>query len=138
VTWWIPAAIVAGLLLLAGVVAGAVRRRRFVVVGRLAPDEKVVRAWEHALGSLRRTGLARREQETPSEYVARVRTAERTSAQSMEADAVANLAVLVEQACYTPRPCTPGQAAEARTLASTIAAANRSHGRRARPHAIAD
>jgi hypothetical protein len=109
-----------------------------VVEAKLAPDQKVVRAWERALGSLRRTGVARREQETPSEYLARVRAAEQTSGQSMEADAVANLAALVEQACYTPRPCTPGQAAEARALASTIVAANRPHRRRAASHAIRD
>ena len=49
-----------------------------------------------------------------------------------EADAVADLAGLVELACYTPRPCTPTQAAHAQALASTIVAANRSHRRRVR------
>jgi hypothetical protein len=59
-----------------------------------------------------------------------VRVVEQTSAQPMEADAVANLAALVELACYTPRPCTPAQVADAHTLANRIVATNRSHRRR--------
>jgi hypothetical protein len=98
----------------------------------LADDQRVVRDWEHALAALRRQGVARRNEETPAEYAARVRLAEEASPQSMEADAVAKLAALVELACYTPRPCTPGQADQARLLSSTIVEGNRSHRRRER------
>ncbi len=80
--------------------------------------------------ALRRQGLARRSDETPAEFAVRVRLAEGSTAETVKADAVADLAGLVELACYTPRPCTPSQAAHAHTLASTIVAANRSHRRR--------
>jgi hypothetical protein len=130
VAWWIVALIPAGLLLLAAAALWVVRRQRSVRDASLQPGQKVVRAWDHALVGLRRAGVARRAEETPAEYVVRVRAAEQTSAQRLEADAVADLAALVEQACYTPRPCTPGQAAQAWALASTIVATNRSHRRR--------
>jgi hypothetical protein len=45
---------------------------------------------------------------------------------------VANLAALVELACYTPRPCTPAQATDAGALATRIVEANRSHRHRRR------
>ncbi len=43
--------------------------------------------------------------------------------QTVKADAVTDLAGLVELACYTPRPCTPTQATHAHALASTIVTA---------------
>jgi transglutaminase-like putative cysteine protease len=136
VAWWaVMAAVLAGLLLLGGAAVWIVRRRRSVRQASLQPGQRVVRAWEHALAGLRRAGVAHRVEETPAEYVVRVRAAEQASAQRLEADAVADLAALVEQACYAGRPCTPGQAAQAWTLASTIVAANRSHRRRAKPPA---
>jgi transglutaminase-like putative cysteine protease len=131
-TWWIPVLIGLVLLLLA---AGAVwlrRRRRAARVAALRPDEQVVRAWETALGALRRNGLARQPDETPGEYAVRIGATAATVDQPApgEAAAVAELAGLVELACYTPRPCTPGQADEAQRLAATIVTANRSHRRR--------
>ena len=94
----------------------------------------MVRAWDVALVALRRRGLGRRVEETPGEYAARVQSLEPAAAQPVEAGAVAELAALVEVACYTSGPCTPGQAAEAHDLASTIVAANRRH-RPRRPRA---
>ena len=67
-----------------------------------------------------------------AEYAARVHRVEHTSEQPMGADAVMNLATLVELACYTPRSCTPAEAERARTLASTIVATNRSQRRQPR------
>jgi hypothetical protein len=91
-----------------------------------------VRAWDQALVALRRTGMARGEEETPAEFAARVHRAEQASAEVMGSGAVVNLASLVELACYTPRPCTPAQAERARTLASTIVATGRSQRRQPR------
>jgi transglutaminase-like putative cysteine protease len=125
--WWIPVVVAVGLLLLAASAILALRRRRASAEAALLPDQRVVRAWERALGALGRSGLSRRAEETPAEYAARVRSVEDTSALPVEADAVANLAALVELACYTPRPCTPAQATDAHALANRIAEANRSH-----------
>jgi hypothetical protein len=124
------------LLVLGSIAVWAVRRRRAAHEAALPPDARVVRAWERALVALRRQGLARRPDETPAEYAARVRgTGDSTDGNvEAEADAVANLAGLVELACYTPRPCTPAQAGQAHALASTIVAAQRSHRRRRRQH----
>jgi hypothetical protein len=97
-----------------------------------------VRSWDIALGALRRRGLGRRSEETPGEYVARLRALDHDDAGSVEdgtvaeAAALEDLAALVELACYTPGPCTPGQAADAHALASTIVVANRRHLRRRR------
>ena len=126
------AAVAGGLLLPGGIAVWAGRRRRRSMEASLLPDARVVRAWEQALVALRRQGLPRRPDETPAEYAARVRTAEGGTDRTVEADAVAGLAGLVELACYTPRPCTPAQVTHARALASTIVGANRSHRRRAR------
>ena len=134
--WWIPVVVVAGLLVLAAVLALIRRRLRTLRDARLPPDQRVVRAWDVALVALRRRGVGRRVEETPGEYAARVQSLESDPTQPMEAEAeaVANLAALVEVACYTSRPCTPGQAADAHALASTIVAANRRHRRpRRRP-----
>jgi transglutaminase-like putative cysteine protease len=130
--WWIPVAVVAGLLLLAAVVTLVRRRFRAARDARLPPDQRVVRAWEVALVALRRRGLGRRAEETPGEYAARVQSLEDDPTQPMEveADAVADLAALVEMACYTSRPCTPGQADDAHALATTIVATSRRHRRR--------
>jgi hypothetical protein len=127
-------AVAVGLLLLGCVGVWAWRRRRAAIEAALLPDARVVRAWEQALVALRRQGLPRRPEETPAEYAARVRVAEDSTSKAVEADAVANLAGLVELACYTPRPCTPAQATHAHALASTIATADRSHRRRRARH----
>lgn len=131
--WWVLVAVV-GLLLLGCIAVWAWRRRRAALETALLPDARVVRAWEQALVALRRQGLPRRPDETPAEYAARVHVAEGSTSQAVEADAVANLAGLVELACYTPRPCTPAQATHAHVLAATIVRANRSHRRRRARH----
>jgi transglutaminase-like putative cysteine protease len=128
-TWWIPALVL--LVLLALLTSGLlVRRRRHAAAAALQPDQRVVRAWELALGALRKDGFPRHAQETPGEYATRVRTAAYASAPSVEGDAVADLAALVEVACYTPLPCSPGQVDQAYRLASTIVQASRPHRRR--------
>ncbi len=131
--WWIPLT-VAALLLLAGAATWTLRRRRAGVEALLGPDERVVQAWERAQVALRGRGVARRPAETPAEFASRLRVhdegiglVDKTELQTAQRDAVASLAGLVELACYTPRPCTPAQAARAHALASTIVAANRSH-----------
>jgi hypothetical protein len=135
--WWIPGAVVGGLLVLALVVLVVRRRVRSARDARLPPDQRVVRAWDVALMALRRRGMGRRVEETPGEYAVRVRSLEQDAAQPIEAEAVADLAALVELACYTSQPCTPGQAADAHALASTIVAANRRHRRRRSiPHEV--
>jgi len=132
-----------GLIVLALVVLGLVRLRRALKAAKLPPDQQVVRSWERALRALRRQGLGRRNEETPAEFAARVQTAgghatAQTDAQATtepgaeEAAALARLAVLVELACYAPQPCTPGDATDARALASSIVVANRRHRRRRR------
>jgi transglutaminase-like putative cysteine protease len=139
--WWLPLVAAVVVLLIGGVAIGAVRRRRAVAEALLGPDERVVQAWDRALGALRHRGVARRPAETPAEFASRLRVTDEmtgvmaeTELQTTQGDAVASLAVLVELACYTPRPCTPAQAAHAHDLASTIVDANRSHrGRRTRP-----
>jgi len=118
-------------VLVLGALALRVRRRRHAIRdAALPPDERVVRAWERAVVALGREGLSRRPDETPDEFAARVRRVEGSTQETVQADAVADLAGLVELACYTPRPCTPTQATHADALASTIVAANRSHRRR--------
>jgi hypothetical protein len=124
--------VVVGLLVLAASALLALRRRRASAEATLLPDQRVVRAWERALGALGRSGLSRRAEETPGEYAARVRSVEDSSALPVEAEAVAHLAALVELACYTPRPCTPAQATDAHALATRIVVANRSHRTRRR------
>jgi hypothetical protein len=135
VSWWIPVAVLGGVLVLAALVIWVRRRLRAFRDARLPPDQRIVRAWDVALLALRRRGVGRRVEETPGEYAARVRSFEQDMAQPIEAEAVADLAALVEVACYAPRPCTPGQAADAHALASTIVATNRRHRRRRRPSA---
>jgi transglutaminase-like putative cysteine protease len=131
--WILVLALVAALVVLALVLWG-LRDRRTAAEARLPPDQRVVRSWEHALRALRRQGLSRQVGETPGEYAARISAVEGSSSEPVEADAVAHLAELVELACYTPRQCTPGQADQARALASTIVATNRPHrARRRRP-----
>jgi hypothetical protein len=132
--WWTLAVVVAGLLVLGSLAVWAVRRRRVAREAALPPDARVVGAWERALVALRRQGLARRPDETPAEYAARVRGTGDAAAGSVEADAVAHLAGLVELACYRSRPCTPAQAGQAHALASTIVAAHRPRRRRRRQH----
>ena len=133
-------AVVGGLLVLALVVRCVRRRLRSARDARLPPDQRVVRSWEVALSALRHRGMGQRVEETPGEYAARVRRVEQDAAQPIEAEAVADLAALVELACYTSRPCTPLQADDSHVLASRIVAANRRHHRRRRsrpdPHEV--
>jgi transglutaminase-like putative cysteine protease len=138
---WLLIALIAvaalALLAAAGLLLRRLRRRGGLGPANLSTDQRVLRSWERATHALRRIGLSRDAAETPGEYAVRVRTvdAEQVSTRPAQADALAQLAALVEQACYTPRPCTPGQAEEAQRLASTIVAAQRRHGanRRHRP-----
>jgi transglutaminase-like putative cysteine protease len=138
--WWIPLAVVGGLLVLALVVRWVRRRLRAARDARLPPDQRVVRSWEVALLALRHRGMGQRVEETPGEYAVRMRALERDAAQPIEAEAVADLAALVELACYTSRPCTPLQADDSHLLATRIVAANRRHHRRRRsrpdPHEV--
>ena len=130
--WVLVLAVVAALVVLA-LLLWALRHRRTAAEARLDPDQRVVRAWEHALLALRHRGLSRQAGETPGEYADRMSAVEGSSSEPVEADAVAHLAELVELACYTSRPCSPMQADQARALASTIVATNRPHrGRRRR------
>ncbi|MGO8860261.1 MAG: DUF3488 and DUF4129 domain-containing transglutaminase family protein [Acidimicrobiales bacterium] len=132
---WVLVLALAAALVVLGLVLWELRDRRTAAEQRLHPDQRVVRAWEHALRALRRQGLSRHDGETPGEYAARISAVEGSSSEPVEVDAVAHLAALVELACYTPRPCTPAQADEARALASSITATNRphrAHGRRRR------
>ena len=129
--WWVYVIVGAGLVGLIGLATWWWRRRRASLEAALPPDQRVVRAWERALGALQRKGLARRAEETPGEYAARMQVAEHASL-PIEAEAVATLAALVELACYTARPCTPAQAADAHALAARIVSTNRSHRRRHR------
>jgi transglutaminase-like putative cysteine protease len=142
VSWWIPVAVLGGVLVLTALVLWVRRRILAARDARLPPDQRVVRAWDVALVALRRRGVGRGLEETPGEYAARVRSLERDMDQPVEAEAVADLAALVEVACYTAAPCTPGQAADAHALASTIVATNRRHRRRRRrratPHPVPD
>jgi hypothetical protein len=140
VSWWIPVAVLGGVLVLTALVLWVRRRLLAARDARLPPDQRVVRAWDVALVALRRRGVGRGLEETPGEYAARVRSLERDMDQPVEAEAVADLAALVEVACYTSGPCTPGQAADAHALASTIVATNRRHRRRRRPtpHPVPD
>jgi Flp pilus assembly protein TadB len=110
---------------IAGAVAGILRRR----IGRddtaIAPDQRIVRAWERTQHALRRRGLGRRESETPDEYAARLDRIEARSTRGVGAEALRQLAALVELACYTPRPCTVSQADVAAGCASSVIMANR-------------
>ena len=135
--WWAVLAVLA-VLFLGGLVVWAVRRRHALQEAALAPDARVVRSWERAIGALRRQGLSCRPDETPAEFAARVGRAGASSEQTVKANAVADLAGLVELACYTPRPCTPAQATHAHALASTIVGTDRSHAASAPPPAHQD
>jgi hypothetical protein len=129
--WWLVLAAIA-VLLLAVVALWAWRRRHEVREAALGPDERVVQAWDRAVLALRRQGVTRRPDETPAEFAVRVRGTDVANQGHAEADAVADLAGLVELACYTPRPCTSTQATQAQAFASTIVGASRSHRRRDR------
>jgi transglutaminase-like putative cysteine protease len=85
-----------------------------------SPNQGVVLAWERAQRALRRRGLARRPAETPGEYAARLEALEQRTDRRVGAEVVAQLARLVEQACYTPWPCTPEQARSAQGWAASL------------------
>jgi transglutaminase-like putative cysteine protease len=119
--------------LVAAAAAGAILyRRRGADRAGLPPDQRIVGAWERAHQVLRRHGLGRRPAETPAEYATRLRAWERQSARRVGADALGRLAALVELACYTPGPCTPGQADAALGCAAAVAAAQHRRRRRHR------
>ena len=105
------------------------RRRREMALRKLGSDTQVVRAWERAIASLRRLGLSRRTGETPYEYVARVSQVSVASDHHVDVTALSQLAELVEQACYTPDPCTPQQAGDAWRLATMVSGTPRTHRR---------
>jgi hypothetical protein len=108
------------------------RRRQSINLRSLGSDSQVVQAWERASLSLHRMGLSRRAGETPYEYVARVSRISASSNRQVDVTALSQLAELVEQACYTPHPCTPQQAGDAWRLATMVTAAPRTHRRRSR------
>jgi transglutaminase-like putative cysteine protease len=108
------------------------RRRQAIKLRRLGSDTQVVQAWERASLSLHRIGLSRRPGETPYEYVARTSRISASSNRQVDVTALSQLAELVEQACYTPHPCTPQQAGDAWRLAAMVAATPRTHRRRSR------
>jgi len=123
--WLVWLAVAGGVLVVAAAVPWLVVRRRRahgLSDAGLNPDERIVRAWERALLTLRRIGVPRHSGETPSEYVNRVRVVASRSkpALDVDADALEELALMVEQACYDPRPCSGDQAADARELASMV------------------
>jgi transglutaminase superfamily protein/uncharacterized protein DUF4129/transglutaminase TgpA-like protein len=126
-TPWLLIIAGAAVILLALIGLLEVRRRRGRQPGGLSPDAQVVRAWERALQAMRHHGLPRRLAETPSEYVARLRDSPASAAFVAGVDALAGLAALVEQACYTPWPCTAVQAEEAMGLVTTVLASDRRH-----------
>jgi transglutaminase-like putative cysteine protease len=127
-TVWVLLIGLIALVLLSLIAHKELRRRRALDDTGLTPGQQIVRAWERALLALRRIGLPHRRGETPNEYLARVRDTQRNVLHDIDVDALVELAVLVEQACYTTRPCTPSQAADARHLADT--AVPTSHRRR--------
>jgi transglutaminase-like putative cysteine protease len=126
---WLLVVGLAVLLLAAGVVV-TLRRRRLVRGAGLRPDQQVVLAWERTQRAMRRRGLARRTAETPTEYATRLRVGAADTPAASTMENMADLAALVEVACYTPGPCTPGQAARAEMLSSSIVGSGRSHRRR--------
>ena len=101
-----------------------VRRRRGAADGGL-PDQRVVGAWELAQRTLRRRGVTRRPAETPGEFAARLARLEGQRQRPLGAEALGQLAALVELACYTPWPCTPDQAQAARSWADAVARTTR-------------
>jgi hypothetical protein len=108
-------------------VAWTIRRRRGPDDEALPPDQRIVRAWERAQRGLRRHGLGRTASETPEEFAARLAQLEQRSSRHVGADAVGQLAALVDLACYTPRPCTAGQAELAWGCAASVIQVNRHH-----------
>jgi hypothetical protein len=123
--WWAYLLIVVAVLALAGLAVALFRRRAVASDHDLNPDQRIVRAWERAHQALRQTGLPPRRGETAAEYAARVRATEPRLPQPVNAESLAELAGLVELACYTPTPCTAAQAEDAQALAAGIVAATR-------------
>ncbi len=126
IAWWMILLIVAAVVALAGLALRLFRRRRAVASEHdLNADQRIVRAWERAHHALRTTGLPPRRGETAAEYAARVLATEPGLPQPVNAESLAELAALVELACYTPSPCTADQAEDAEALAAGIVAATR-------------
>ncbi len=90
----------------------------------LAPDHRIVRAWERTQRSLRHRGLGRRAAETPGEYAARLGRLEHRSDRRIGADALGRLAALVDLACYSPGPCTSADADQAQGWAMSVITLN--------------
>jgi transglutaminase-like putative cysteine protease len=132
----LPFIVLVALVLLALIGLRELRRRREIALRKLGSDTQVVRAWERAITSLQRQGMSRRAGETPYEYVARVSQVSVASNRQVDVTSLSLLAELVEQACYTPHPCTPQQAGDAWRLAIMVAGPPRSHRRTSRrvPH----
>ncbi len=130
VPWVVWVLLVAAALAVGTVVA---RRRGALADAGGTPDQRIVRSWERAQQALRRHGLGQRAAETPLEYAARIDRYEQRQAQAVGAGPLGRLADLVQLACYTPRPCTAGEAETARNLAASVREANR---RRSWPGAL--
>ena len=127
------------------------RRRRFTTAR--APTAEIVARWRQAEAVLARTGLGRRESETPEEHASRlvVGTTRGTAvaaspflsflgssprpdtpaARALEAYAA--LAVLAARASYCPDPCTEEDRAEARRQSEALRRALRRRGTTSQP-----
>ena len=143
VSWWIPVAVLGGVLVLTALVIWVRRRLLAARDARLPPDHaRRARLGRRARGAAA-PGCGAGPRGDPGRIHGTRAVLERDMAQPVEAEAVADLAALVEVACYTSAPCTPGQAADAHALASTIVATNRRHRRRrprrlVTPHPVPD
>ena len=126
-----PAAVVLAVLV-AALGAWRVRRRRGA--GRvdrrdLSTNQQIVRTWERVLAALARGGVRRQASETPREFAARLR-APGPPAPGTHAgppppgpvEALAELADMVEAACYDERISTAAQVERAHELATAALA----------------
>ena len=124
-SWWSDTLVV---IAVAGAALAALvlwRRHRGQPDLALAPDQRIVRAWERAQRALQRKGLGRRVAETPAEYAARLAVLEQRGPGRFGSAALEQLAGLVELACYTPMPCSVGQAEAAQGWAVAVVETNR-------------
>jgi transglutaminase-like putative cysteine protease len=129
--WWIGGWIFTAGLVVTGMV-GAVLHRRRRTGGRSGgpADDDVVRAWELAQRSARRVGLEHRRAETPAEYATRILERRSEVLTEVRSDglmetaevvlALADLAGLVERACYAPGMCSTSEVDQADVLAHRV------------------
>lgn len=124
---WLPAPAALGLLLLAAVGWLVTRRRR---LASEPPEQRVMAACRRTDRSLARSGMARPPGRTPTAHAtALLEAATRstsTNSTSIRDELLSalrdleDLAQLVEQAGYSPRPLTPAQAAAAEDASARI------------------